>query len=211
MTQTATSERILFALKTKGALSARQIADAFGMSVMGAHKALNGLCDQGLVKGFDRIEGRGRPKRLFELSEKGHRRFPDNHADLTVEMLDDVRGLFGHEGLERLIGVREARQRARYCDEMEGDLAQRVASLARLRTEEGYMARVEKAEDGGFVLIEDHCPICAAAQTCKGFCRSELEVFRDVLGDDCTVEREEHLLSGGRRCTYSIRPTMVDA
>jgi predicted ArsR family transcriptional regulator len=55
------------------------------------------------------------------------------------------------------------------------------------------------------LLIEDHCPICAAAETCQGFCRSELAIFQKTLGEDVEITREEHLLSGGRRCTYRIR------
>ena len=59
------------------------------------------------------------------------------------------------------------------------------------------------------LLIEHHCPICEAAEACAGFCRAELGVFRAVLGDGVSVERTEHLLSGGARCAYRIRP--VDA
>jgi predicted ArsR family transcriptional regulator len=65
------------------------------------------------------------------------------------------------------------------------------------------MARVEK-EDRDWLLIEDHCPICAAAQSCQGFCRSELQLFREVLGAEASVTREEHLLAGARRCVYRI-------
>jgi predicted ArsR family transcriptional regulator len=61
-------------------------------------------------------------------------------------------------------------------------------------------------EDGVFTLVENHCPICAAASACKGLCDRELSVFERVLGPDCTVERVEHLLSGARRCAYQIRP-----
>ena len=65
------------------------------------------------------------------------------------------------------------------------------------------MARVERdGED--WLLIEDHCPICAAARTCQGFCRSELQLFQDIVGQGATVIREEHLLSDSRRCVYRI-------
>jgi len=56
----------------------------------------------------------------------------------------------------------------------------------------------------GFLLIENHCPICAAAAACQGFCRAELEVFRDTLGADVIVERTDHILAGARRCAYRI-------
>ena len=48
-------------------------------------------------------------------------------------------------------------------------------------------------------------PICAAASSCQGFCRAELQMFRTLLGEKAEVERVEHLLSGARRCAYRIR------
>lgn len=205
MTQSTTSENILFALKKRGPLSAKQVAETFSISVMGAHKALNALADQQLVEGYDESRGRGRPTRLFKLTEKGHSRFPDNHADLTVEVIRDVRTLFGKEGLDQVIAAREARQKQSYGARMQGGLSERADILASLRSDEGYMARTEQGEDGSMLLIEDHCPICAAAEACQGFCRSELSVFQAALGEDFHIEREEHLLSGGRRCTYRIK------
>jgi predicted ArsR family transcriptional regulator len=37
-----------------------------------------------------------------------------------------------------------------------------------------------------------------------GLCRSELAIFRAVLGADVTVERTDHILAGARRCAYRI-------
>ena len=79
-------------------------------------------------------------------------------------------------------------------------------NAARIRREEGYMAEWTRAEDGALLLVENHCPICAAARTCQGLCRDELSLFREILGDDVEVERTEHLLSGARRCAYRVAP-----
>jgi predicted ArsR family transcriptional regulator len=82
--------------------------------------------------------------------------------------------------------------------------------LAEIRAREGYMAGWQK--DGkGFLLLENHCPICAAARACQGFCRSELDLFRHVLGPDVAVERVEHILLGARRCAYRIAPAATKA
>ena len=81
-------------------------------------------------------------------------------------------------------------------------LADRIARLTELRMAEGYMASWWQEEDGHFILVENHCPICAAATACRNFCRSELDIFRAVL--DAPVERTEHLLQGARRCAYRI-------
>ncbi len=65
------------------------------------------------------------------------------------------------------------------------------------------MAEVERVEDG-YLLHENHCPICVAATSCQGFCKSELRLFQEVLGEQAEVKRESHIVSGARRCTYRI-------
>jgi len=87
-----------------------------------------------------------------------------------------------------------------------GPLRDRVERLARLRTEEGYMAEMAEDDDGGLLLIENHCPVCELARACSGLCAQELSLFRRALGRDVAVERSEHILAGARRCCYRIRP-----
>ncbi|MNT17371.1 hypothetical protein D3C72_1525150 [compost metagenome] len=82
-------------------------------------------------------------------------------------------------------------------------LKARLERLVDVRCAEGYMA--ELRQDGAdFVFIENHCPICSAAKACMGFCRSELALFRNVLGETVRIEREEHILAGARRCAYRV-------
>lgn len=201
------ADRILHLLKKHGAQTADMLGNELTMTSVGARRHLDTLFAAGLVESYDQIEGVGRPRKFWQLSRKGHAQFPDAHADLTVKMIGDVRRVFGEEGLDRLIAERERDMRLGYEKAMEGKgaLADRVQALAELRASEGYMARVER-DGGDFLLVEDHCPICAAATACQGFCRSELSIFRMVLGPDAVVERADYLIDGGRRCSYRIRP-----
>ena len=66
------------------------------------------------------------------------------------------------------------------------------------------MADVKPDGKGRFLLIENHCPICAAATACQGFCANELSLFRGVLGPGIGVERLEHIIAGERRCAYRV-------
>ncbi|MEA5564362.1 hypothetical protein [Anabaena sp. UHCC 0399] len=54
------------------------------------------------------------------------------------------------------------------------------------------------------MLIENHCPIYAAATACIGLCKQELMIFQCVLGEYVKVEGEEHILAGARRCVYWV-------
>jgi predicted ArsR family transcriptional regulator len=106
-----------------------------------------------------------------------------------------------------MVTRREQGMTERYEEVLRGAdaLEERVMRLVRLRAAEGYMAESFRRDDGTYVIIENHCPICAAAAACKGFCRSELALFTRLLAP-AQVERSEHLLAGSRRCSYLVAP-----
>jgi predicted ArsR family transcriptional regulator len=203
-----TADRLLYQLKSRGPQVAATLAAACAITPMGAHKQLQALVAQGLVAFEDEPQGVGRPRRVWRLTDAAHGRFPDRHGELAVQLLRHAAEQLGPEVLDRLIAAREAEAETAYQSRLAAcsTVAQRVQALARVRSEEGYMAQAMPGPDGAWWLVEDHCPICAAATQCQGFCRSELAVFRRCLGPDADVERTEHLLAGSRRCAYLIRP-----
>jgi predicted ArsR family transcriptional regulator len=200
------ADRILFHLKTRGPAETLALSAALRVSRQAALQQLERLAADGLVAHADERRGVGRPRRLWRLTEKAQARFPDTHAQLTLEMLDAVHAEFGEAAVDRLIARREAHTAQAYAAAMAQaeTLEARVARLAEIRTAEGYMADWSSDPAGGYLLVENHCPICAAAAACQGFCRAELEVFRHVLGPAATVERTDHILAGARRCAYRI-------
>jgi predicted ArsR family transcriptional regulator len=201
-------DQVQFLLKTRGPKSAQQLADLLGLTSMGARRQLETALEKGLVVFEDVADKVGRPARHWQLTDAGNARFPDRHSDLALQLIEQTRALFGEAGLERLITAREGAIEAHYRMEVQDQagLPARVEALARARDAEGYMADSEVQADGSVLLIENHCPICAAARECQGFCRSELEIFQRVMGPDCQVERAEHVLAGARRCVYVIKP-----
>ncbi|MDM0027875.1 helix-turn-helix transcriptional regulator [Variovorax saccharolyticus] len=208
MTPSSTADRILLLLKSRGPMPTAALAASLHTTTEAVRQQVHKLLEAGLVRGtVESSSGVGRPSQAWTLSASGHARFPDRHAELTRALIDTVREVFSEAGLEQLIARREDTARSAYlaaCRDLP-ELEPRLRKLAALRDEEGYMARLEP--DGtDWLLIEDHCPICAAAEACQGFCRSELEVFREVAGPAGRLRREEHLIAGARRCVYRITP-----
>lgn len=202
------AERILLLLKSRGPAATAAVARHLDITVAGARKHLMGLARQGLVEFADEKGRVGRPQRLWHLADKAAARFPDNHAFLTIELIATARSVFGEKGLDGLISRREQETLERYGARLKSTrtLSARVAELCRIRSEEGYMAEWQRLPDRSLLLVENHCPICAAARACQGFCRSELQLFQHLLEDVASVERAEHILAGARRCAYRIAP-----
>ncbi|MBC6405219.1 MAG: helix-turn-helix domain-containing protein [Rhodospirillales bacterium] len=199
---------ILSTVKLAGPMTTASLSETLGITRQGARRRLAQLADAGLLLEEREKRGVGRPSALWSLTASGHARFPDGHADLTGALIEEVKALFGNDAVERLIAQRERTQATRYRAALDGStgLESRLATLAALRTKEGYMAAVERQDDGSFLLTESHCPIYAAAQACQGFCRSELSLFKSLLSAGASIERCRHLLSGGQRCAYRVTP-----
>ena len=198
------ANRILLLLKTEGPQLGSAVGDHLGISAEAARQQLTKLGEEGLAEPVtEQGSGRGRPRQLWQLTAAGHQTFPDGHAELTAGLLSLISEQLGPGALDTVISARETETLARYRQDVSApDLGERVRQLAAIRSREGYMADCWQEEDGSFTLVENHCPICAAASVCAGFCRSEIETFRAVLG--ARVERSEHILLGARRCAYSI-------
>ena len=198
---------VLFALKTTGPQTTARIAKRLGVTAMAVRQHLAVLEGEKLVDFTNERRKVGRPARLWRLTPRAYDRFPDCHAQLAVGMLQAIRSAFGEPGLDRLTEERTRQQVEIYRKRMPGPgapLEERVATLGRLRCEEGYMAEWERRRDGTLELVENHCSIAKAARFCPKLCAGELSLFRAVLGEDVSVEPVEHILSGDRCCTYRI-------
>lgn len=208
--QQSTAGRLLFILKTRGPQTISALANIIGTGAENIRQQLQKSVTEGLIEPYatEKKAKAGRPVQLWHLTEKGNNHFPDTHAELTVALLRHMNSI-DPALTDRIITSREQEMLASYQAEMQDIFAleQRIDCLSRLRSQEGYMSEWAKQPDGSWLLIENHCPICAAATACQNFCRSELNIFQAILGDNCTIERCEHILLGARRCAYRITET----
>ena len=202
-------DRVLLLLKSKGMLSAAQLAQRLAITTMAVRQHLATLEEEGLVSHFAERRKVGRPARIWRLEQKADAHFPNGHANLAIELIDAARAAFGERGLENLIGERARMQARAYREripERDSSIEKRVAALTTIRRREGYMAEWSRQRDGSLLLIENHCPILAAASACEALCSHELTLFQSVLGRDVKIERKESILDGARRCVYQITP-----
>jgi len=173
---------------------------------MAVRQHLYQLQREKLVTAEERPVPFGRPAKYWQLTREADRLFPDAYAEVSLALIEAVGDAFGEAGLKRVLESRYAKQKADYLSRIELSLPlkEKVRQLVRIRTEEGYMAEVKPLGKGAFLLVENHCPICAAATACTGFCVTELDLFRAVLGPGAVVKRTEHIVAGDRRCAYRI-------
>jgi iron-sulfur cluster biosynthesis transcriptional regulator SufR len=186
-------------------MTADQLADELGITSMGVRRHLITMERDGLVKYKVEQRGQGRPGFVYAITEDGDEFFPRTYPQLANSLIETIRSLYGNEGVEKLFDRRTEELSRQYEERLVGKtLKERVAELAKIRSEEGYMAEWEALDERAFVLREHNCAICQIAKKCQSVCSHELDLFRKVL-EDAEVTREEHIVQGGKMCAYRIR------
>ena len=193
-------------LRKRGEARAEELAQELGVTVSAVRQHLQGLAAADLVVHRDERAGPGRPRRSYALAPAAEALFPKAYGELTLELLDhlaDEDPDVVRRAFERRRDARVARVRAR----LEGlGFEQRIAELARVLDEDGYLADWTRTDDGeGFLLREHNCAVLAVAQRYGHACTTEIGFLRAVL-PGASVTRVAHILSGSHACVYEVRP-----
>lgn len=195
--------RIVAALKRQGELDAENLAVAVRMTTSGVRQHIAALTRDELVTFRTESAGPGRPRYLYRLTDAGDALFPRRYADLTNELL----GYLADEDPEMLRRIFARRAERRLADarlRTDGlSLPDRVAELARILDEDGYLADWVREDDGGWLIREHNCAVLNVALRFQHACGTELQFLRALL-PDATVERVAHRVAGHHACAYRI-------
>ncbi len=200
----ATRRALLIALRKRGEARAEELAEELDVTVSAVRQHLQGLAAGNLVEHREERAGPGRPRHVYRLGAAAEALFPRSYGELTVELLDYI----GDEDPELVARAFERRRRARVertRERLAGlDFEARVAEVAQVLDEDGYLADVEALDDGSFQIREHNCAILAVAQRYGHACGAEIAFLREVL-PDADVTRVSHILTGATACTYEVR------
>ncbi len=201
----STRQRVLVALKKQGHLTTRQLAAILGITPMGVRRHLVSLQRDGLVESSTVQRGLGRPSQAYRLTNQAQALFPTMYAQLANELLSYVELFDGSEQVEALFQQRAQRriQQALVRLQPLDSLAARVAELAAILDEDGYLAEWEQLDDHTFVLREFNCAVHSVARRYRQACGSELTFIQAVL-PEAEVVRQHHLLGADSFCGYRI-------
>ena len=198
-----TRHEILSLIKRYGPLTVQDLCRRLGITPMGVRQHLAILERDGQLRADGTRRGQGRPSRVYSITPEGDKVFPRTYEEIATSLLEDVRALDGEGKIDALFERRRARLLEQYRTRMIGkDLAGRVAILAEIREEEGYLAESEELDRDTFALTEHNCPIRAIAEAHGQACRCEMSLFAEAL--EAEVTRTEHMVKGAPRCRYVI-------
>lgn len=202
-----TRARIVDLLRRR-AQSVADLAVAVDLSEVAVRRHLQVLERDGLVDAETvRRDGPGRPSARYTLTDRAQRLFPDNSAQLAIELLGYLEEEHGHEALLGFMRWRAARQEGRYATALVGaDSGEGVARLAELLSADGYLAEADQVTDGDgrtvLELTQGHCAIKEIAEQHPEICAYETQLFSQLLG--ASVSREKTIAGGAPACVCHI-------
>ncbi|HVV13373.1 metalloregulator ArsR/SmtB family transcription factor [Amycolatopsis sp.] len=190
-----------------GPMTAVVVADRMGISPTAVRRHLDALLADGEAETRDAPRrgprGRGRPAKLFLLTEAGRARFGHAYDDLAVSA---IRFLAEHAGEDAVRAFAEARvaslvQPHEAAVTEPGDPARRAEALATALTREGYAASARQVGSGE-QLCQHHCPVAHVAAEFPQLCEAETEAFARLLGTH--VQRLATIARGDSVCTTHV-------
>ncbi|MFQ5926627.1 MAG: helix-turn-helix transcriptional regulator [Terriglobia bacterium] len=196
--------RVLDYLKCAGRCEVRAIARSLHVTPMAVRHHLAVLEKAGLVKTALARRGVGRPRHVYSLSEAAEALFPKEYGELVGRLLRYIAELGGEAKVAHFFERMKEEAVARYAPRMVGKgLEERVAELAKIQSESGYMADWQRLDKNTFELSEHNCAIWQVARNCPPACECELAMMQVLLG--ARVSRKEHLATGDSCCRYLIQ------
>ena len=209
-----TRERVARLLLERGPSTATALSETLGLTAAAIRKHLDAMLADGSLVARDAPvrgrRGRGRPARVFALTDAGHATSGQSAYDsVAVDALRFLRETAGDEAVERFARTRMGEWEARYADELASlPLEDRPAALAEALCADGYAATVH--EGGvGVQVCQHHCPVQHVAQEFPELCDAETEAIGRLVGRH--VQRLATIAHGDGVCTTHIPLTPVSA
>ncbi len=209
-TDQTTRQRVVRSILVNGPSTAAALAERLDLTPAAVRRHLDQLLEQGSVEPRDPRpaghRGRGRPAKVFALTEHGRDGFDQQYDDLANEALRFLDETVGPEAVkafaERRVSFIEKRFPLVAAAHPEATPAE---VLALVFTDEGYAASVRQLPVVGEQLCQQHCPVSHVAHEFPQLCEAETEAISRVLGTH--VQRLATIAHGDGVCTTCIPAT----
>lgn len=205
-----TREVVARSILENGPSTAAELSERLGITPAGIRRHLDALLADGTLDAREPhaalARGRGRPSKVFVMTDSGREKFEHSYDDLAISALrfmsskdpDFIKQFAQNRAdeLERQINKRFERSK------------DKVKALAEFLTSEGYSSTVHKV-GSGHELCQHHCPIAHVAAEFPDLCEAETAVFSKTLGTH--VQRLATIAHGDGVCTTYIPLMKMEA
>jgi predicted ArsR family transcriptional regulator len=203
-----TRDRVVRLLLELGPATAAELGEQLRLSPAAVRRHLDALLADGHVVSREQVvrgpRGRGRPARVFALTEAGRETFPHSYDDLAATALRYLARVGGEAAVAAFAAETVAALEERCRAAMDGagaDPMARAEALATALSAEGYAASASAIAGGG-QLCQHHCPVAHVAAEFPQLCEAETKAISRLVGSH--VQRLATIAHGDGVCTTHI-------
>jgi predicted ArsR family transcriptional regulator len=218
--ESGTRARIARLILENGPVTAAALSTRLGLTPAAVRRHLDNLLTGGLIEARTArrpaSRGRGRPAKLFVITDAGRSAFEHAYDDLATSALRFLAEVAGQAAVAEFARRQVAELERRYRQVMEAAPPEdKVKALAEALSADGYAASATSAPtrgkltaDGGEQLCQHHCPVAHVAAEFPQLCEAETEAFARLLGTP--VRRLATIAHGDGVCTTHVTaPALV--
>ena len=224
-----TRARVARLILELGPSTAAALGTRLGLTPAAIRRHLDHLLADGLIETrmarAQRSRGRGRPARLFAITDAGRSAFEHAYDDLATSALRFLAERCGTAAVAEFARSQLADLELRYAAVVAGvPPERRVQALAEALSADGYAASATSVPArerdsgegrgggwgaGGQQLCQHHCPVAHVAAEFPELCEAETEVFSRLLGTP--VQRLATIARGDGVCTTHVTDRSLTA
>ena len=208
--ESRTREVVARAILEGGPATAAELARKLKITAAGVRRHLDALVADAVLEAREphlrsaASRGRGRPAKVFVMTDRGREQFEHSYDDLALMAIRFMASTSNDSAVAEFARFRaedlERRSSARLGNTVRNK-SEKIASLAKFLTKDGYAASVHR-QGLGHELCQHHCPIAHVAAQYPELCEAETEAFAKTLGTH--VQRLATIAHGDGVCTTSI-------
>jgi predicted ArsR family transcriptional regulator len=201
-----------------GPSTAATLGGRLGLTPAAIRRHLDNLLAEGLIETRTARtygnRGRGRPAKVFVITDAGRSAFEHAYDDLATNALRFLAETAGPDAIAEFARRQVSDLERRYAPAVaRGDLPSRVQALAEALSADGYAASAGPAPaignpaiasraEAGEQLCQHHCPVAHVAAEFPQLCEAETEAFGRLLGTP--VQRLATIAHGDGICTTHV-------
>ncbi len=204
-----TRDLVARAILERGPASAVDLATRLSITPAGIRRHLDGLVADGILESREahitssNLRGRGRPAKVFVMTDDGREKFEHSYDDLAVSALKFMASKNGAHLVSEFAASRaeEIERKALKKVASKTSIEARVEALTDHLCSEGYSA-TSASRGSGLEICQHHCPVAHVAAEFPELCDAETEVISRMLGTH--VQRLATIANGDGVCTTFI-------
>jgi predicted ArsR family transcriptional regulator len=198
----ATKAELIDLMKCEGEISVEEGAEELGLAPTTIRQHLGKLVDLGFVETRNERYGRGRPLKMYSLTEKSDVWYENTDSEVLASLLSFLKSEGQQPLLERFFQAMADDYLRKFEAFSRGRSEDRLGLVCRFMEARGFLPECQRHDADEATICFCHCPYRAAAKTTEFPCAMEERFLEAALGK--RLIRQKHIASGDSVCEYRV-------